>query len=186
MKHITNLNETLPMSACVAFGHFDGMHLGHQAVIEKLCSHLDLTPVLLSFAQTEKPVIYTEREKEYLLEGTGVEWMVSAPAKEMEAMDAETFAREVLAKALHAKIVVVGENATIGADAKDAAALAALGEAYGFTVETVPTVCFAGEPVSSQAIIKAIRSHGLPPDAGAAGPYLHHAGRGGPRQGDRP
>ena len=63
MKHITNLNETLPMSACVAFGHFDGMHLGHQAVIEKFCSHLDLTPVLLSFAQTEKPVIYTEREK---------------------------------------------------------------------------------------------------------------------------
>ena len=39
-----------------------------------------------------------------------------------------------------------------------AAALAALGEAYGFTVETVPTVCFAGEPVSSQAIIKAIEA----------------------------
>lgn len=162
MKHITNLNETLPMSACVAFGHFDGMHLGHQAVIEKLCSHLDLTPVLLSFAQTEKPVIYTESEKEYLLAGSGVEWMVSLPAAEMEAMDAETFAREVLAKALHAKIVVVGENATIGADAKDAAALAALGEAYGFTVETVPTVCFAGEPVSSQAIIKAIEAMDFP------------------------
>ena len=162
MKHVTNLFETLPMSACVAFGHFDGMHLGHQAVIEKLCSHLDLAPVLLSFAQTEKPVIYTESEKEYLLEGSGVEWMVSAPAKEMEAMDAETFAREVLAKALHAKTVVVGENMTFGADAKDAAALAALGEAYGFTVETVPTVCFAGEPVSSQAIIKAIEAMDFP------------------------
>ncbi len=162
MKHVTNLNETLPMSACVAFGHFDGMHLGHQAVIEKLCSHLDLAPVLLSFAQTEKPVIYTESEKEYLLEGSGVEWMVSMPAAEMEAMDAETFAREVLAKGLHAKTVVVGENATIGADAKDAAALAALGEAHGFTVETVPTVCFAGEPVSSQAIIKSIEAMDFP------------------------
>lgn len=162
MKHITNLNETLPMSACVAFGHFDGMHLGHQAVIEKLCSHLDLTPVLLSFAQTEKPVIYTEGEKEYLLAGSGVEWMVSLPAAEMEAMDAETFAREVLAKRLHAKTVVVGENLVFGADAKDAAALAALGEAYGFTVETVPTVCFAGEPVSSQAIIKAIEAMDFP------------------------
>lgn len=162
MKHLTNLNETLPMSACVAFGHFDGMHLGHQAVIEKLCSHLDLAPVLLSFAQTEKPVIYTEGEKEYLLAGSGVEWMVSLPAAEMEAMDAETFAREVLAKALHAKTVVVGENMTFGADGKDAAALAALGATYGFTVETVPTVCFAGEPVSSQAIIKAIEAMDFP------------------------
>ncbi len=162
MKHLTNLNETLPMSACVAFGHFDGMHLGHQAVIEKLCSHLDLAPVLLSFAQTEKPVIYTEGEKEYLLAGSGVEWMVSLPAAEMEAMDAETFAREVLAKALHAKTVVVGENMTFGADGKDAAALAALGATYGFTVETVPTVCFAGEPVSSQAIIKAIKAMDFP------------------------
>lgn len=162
MKHITNLNETLPMSACVAFGHFDGMHLGHQAVIEKLCSHLDLAPVLLSFAQTEKPVIYTESEKEYLLEGSGVEWMVSMPAAEMEAMDAETFAREVLAKGLHAKTVVVGENLVFGSDAKDATALAALGARYGFTVETVPTVCFAGEPVSSQAIIKAIEAMDFP------------------------
>lgn len=162
MKHITNLNETLQMPACVAFGHFDGMHLGHQAVIEKLCSHLDLAPVLLSFAQTEKPAIYTESEKEYLLAGSGVEWMVSLPAAEMEAMDAETFAREVLAKGLHAKTVVVGENLVFGSDAKDATALAALGARYGFTVETVPTVCFAGEPVSSQAIIKAIEAMDFP------------------------
>lgn len=162
MKHVTNLFEPLQIPACVTFGHFDGMHLGHQAVIEKLCAHLDLMPVLLSFEETEKPVVYTESEKEYLLEGSGVERMVSMPAAEMEAMNAETFARDILAKALHAKTVVVGENLVFGSDAKDATDLAALGAVYGFTVETVPTVCFAGKPVSTQGIKDAIQDMDFP------------------------
>lgn len=142
MKHITCPCEAPQGASCVAFGSFDGMHIGHQAIIEKLCSHPGETPVLVSFAEEEAPIIYSENEKEYLLKDSGVEVMVSmkAPA------DAEAFAKEVLAEKLHAKTLVMG------ADHPELDAYKAYGEKYGFAVETVPTVCYDGEAVSADAI----------------------------------
>lgn len=156
MKHVYDLQGAVPGAARVAFGYFDGMHLGHQAVIDQLRGYEGQTPVLLSFSNEADPVIYTEEEKEYLLQGSGVEIMVSMPAANAENMTAEAFARDVLAGKLQARSVVVGEAMLFGSDRKSAADLAAYGQQYGFTVDTVPTVCVEGAPVSAEAIKEAI------------------------------
>ena len=67
MKHVLDFCGGTKDGTCVAFGHFDGIHLGHRAVIEKVCAHEGLVPVIVSADETFKPVIYTEREKEELL-----------------------------------------------------------------------------------------------------------------------
>ena len=156
MKHVTDLYNAVPAPSCVAFGYFDGLHIGHRALIQKLCSFAGQTPVLLSFAQEDQPVIYTESEKEYLLKNSGVEVMISVKASEILQMDAETFARDILAGRLDAKTVVVGEGLSFGSDKCSVETLVALGEKYGFAVETVPAVFYEGEPVTSDAIKKAI------------------------------
>ncbi len=156
MKHVNDLCGAVAGASRVAFGSFDGMHLGHQAVIAKLQGYEGQTPVLLSFSDDVNPIIYTEGEKERLLQGAGVEVMVSMPAAEAAAMTAEAFARDILAGKLQAKSVVVGENVCFGSDKKGAADLAAYGGQYGFTVDTVPTVCSGGGPVSTEAVKQAI------------------------------
>ena len=156
MKHVNDLCGAVAGASRVAFGSFDGMHLGHQAVIAKLQGYGGQTPVLLSFSDDVNPIIYTEGEKERLLQGAGVEVMASMPAAEAAAMTAEAFARDILAGKLQAKSVVVGENVCFGSDKKGAADLAAYGEQYGFTVDTVPTVCSGGGPVSTEAVKQAI------------------------------
>lgn len=152
MKHIDNLCEAIQGSSCVAFGSFDGMHIGHQAIIEKLCSHTGETPVLVSFAEEEAPIIYSENEKEYLLKDSGVELMVS-----MKAMDdAEVFARDILAGKLNAKTVIMGEGHP------DVEIYKELGKKYGFAVETIPMVSYEGEIVSSDAIKDCITGMNFP------------------------
>lgn len=156
MIHINNLDNT-PQAPCrVAFGYFDGMHLGHQAVIRQLCANGPETPVLLSFAQEESPVIYTEAEKEYLLKDSGVHAMISMDEAQYLALDAESFVRDILAGKLGAKTVVAGEGVRFGAEGADISALAKLAAKYGISVEAVPTVLFEGEPVSAEAIRQTI------------------------------
>lgn len=156
MKHVYDLQGAVQGASRVAFGYFDGMHLGHQAAIAQLRGYEGQTPVLLSFSNDAAPIIYTESEKEHLLQGRGVEIMISMPAAEVEAMTAEAFARDVLAGKLQAKSVVVGAELLFGSDRKSAADLAAYGQQYGFTVDTVPTVCYEGVPVSTAAVKEAI------------------------------
>lgn len=155
MKHVLDFCGGTKDGTCVAFGHFDGIHLGHRAVIEKVCAHEGLVPVIVSADETFKPVIYTEREKEELLKETGVEIMVSVNARDYDSMTADELCSAVAGK-LNAKVVVAGENICFGSDNKGMAELKALGEKYGFAVEPVPVVYHNGEEVSTAAVMKAI------------------------------
>lgn len=141
----------------VAFGFFDGMHPGHGAVLARLPGHAGQTPVLLSFAETEAPVLCTEREKQYLLREHGIEKMVSVPFAEIRALKAEEFARAILCGRLNAGSVVAGENVRFGSDGAGAQELRVLGEKYGFAVDIVPVVRDDGEAVSADAVKRAVR-----------------------------
>lgn len=156
MIHTYDFKDAVPGASRVAFGSFDGLHVGHRAVIEKLYGYETQTPVLLSFEESEKPIIYSEDEKEYLLKDSGVEIMVSMPVKDAYAMAGEEFAREILAGKLQAKSVVAGENMTFGHEGLGINALKEFGEKYGFSVEVVPTVYLGGEPVTTDRIKKAV------------------------------
>lgn len=156
MNHVYDLSGVVPGATRIAFGSFDGMHLGHQAVIKKLHGYEGLTPVVVSFSDEVNPIIYSECEKEYLLQDQQVEVMVSLSQAKVDAMTAEEFVRKVLVSKLQCKSVVVGENVCFGSDKKGVAELQKLGQELGFDVEVVPTVCVDGKPVSADDIKQAI------------------------------
>ena len=156
MKHFYDLNGVVPGPSRVAFGGFDGLHLGHRAVLRRLRGYEGQIPVVVSFAEEERPVIYTESEKEYLLSGMSVETMVSLSRAMVDAMTAEDFCRRILCSRLQAKTVVAGENLRFGSDKKGRADLIALRQKYGFSAEIVPTVTYEGEPVTTEAVKQAV------------------------------
>lgn len=155
MKHILDICGAEIKPSCVAFGYFDGVHIGHRAVIKKVCEHKELTPVIVSINERAEPVIYTEREKEELLSGLGVEIMVSVSAGDYRKMTAGEICSAIAHK-LNAKVVVAGENIRFGSDGKGIEELKALGKKLGFEVETVPTVYCDGREVTAEAIKQAI------------------------------
>ena len=157
MKHVYDLSGVVPGATRIAFGAFDGMHRGHQAVIKKLFGYEGQTPVVVSFSDDVNPVIYTECEKEYLLQDKKIGVMVSISQAKVDAMTAEEFVCKILISKLQMKSVVVGENVCFGSDKKDAVYLSELGKELGFDVEIVPVVSYEGTPVSTDAIKQAVK-----------------------------
>ena len=138
-----------------AFGCFDGMHLGHRKVIDCLIGYEAEVPVVLSFEETEKPILYSEEEKAYLAEKEGVSVFCSMPEAEASAMTARAFAEEILVGKLHVSSVVCGETVRFGSDGAGAAELKALGKELGFSVDVIETVAVDGEPVTTDAVKEA-------------------------------
>ena len=156
MKHVLDFCGIETKPSCVAFGYFDGVHIGHRAVIKKVCEHKELAPVIVSVDETVNPVIYAEIEKEEILSRLGVVMMVSVSAENYRAMTAEEICSAIAHK-LNAKVVVAGENIRFGSDGKGIEELKALGKKLGFEVETVATVYCDGEEVTAEAIKQAIK-----------------------------
>ena len=107
MKHYFDFNTPV-CNAAVAFGRFDGMHIGHRAVVKKLASYSN--SVLISFADNYGEIIYTEVEKEYVLKTQGVKNMITVKAETYENMEIAEFVKNCLKDKLSANTVVVGEN----------------------------------------------------------------------------
>lgn len=156
MTHVYDLSGVVPGKTRIAFGSFDGMHIGHQAVIKKLHGYEGLTPVVVSFSDEVNPIIYSECEKEYLLQGKQVEVMISLTKAKVDAMTGEEFVRKVLVSKLQMASVVVGESVCFGSDNAGVEVLKKLGAELGFDVEVVPTVCYEGKPVTTDDIKQAI------------------------------
>lgn len=133
-----------PRGTAVAFGRFDGMHLGHREVIRKLASFEH--SVLISFEDQSGDVLTTEAEKEYILKSLGVERMISVPADEFEAMALSAFVRELPVGRLGAKTVLVGENYDRLKELREAC------EENGMALVTVPTVTDRGREVTTALI----------------------------------
>ena len=150
---VTSLPDAEPRPRNVAIGTFDGVHLGHRAVIEGADTVLTFDPhplEVLHPAATPK-LIMPFGVKRDVIEGLGVEELVVIPFdKEFAQRSAEDFIEHVLLEKLDAKQVSVGENFRFGAKAKgDPAMLEARSE---FRTRVVPLVEVDGETVSSTRI----------------------------------
>jgi riboflavin kinase / FMN adenylyltransferase len=150
---VTSLPDVEPRPRNVAIGTFDGVHLGHQAVIEGADTVLTFDPhplEVLHPAATPK-LIMPFNVKRDVIEGLGVEELVVIPFdQEFAQRSAEDFVEHVLLEKLDAKQVSVGENFRFGAKAKgDPAMLEARSE---FQARVVPLVEVDGETVSSTRI----------------------------------
>ena len=150
---VTSLPDAEPRPRDVAIGTFDGVHLGHQAVIEGADTVLTFDPhplEVLHPAATPK-LLMPFGVKRDVIEGLGVAELVVIPFdSDFARRSAEEFVEHVLLERLDAKQVSVGENFRFGAKAKgDPQMLESRPE---FRTRVVPLVEVDGETVSSTRI----------------------------------
>jgi riboflavin kinase / FMN adenylyltransferase len=150
---VTSLPDAEPRPRHVAIGTFDGIHLGHQAVIDDADTVLTFDPHPLEVLHPAAlPKLITPFSvKRDVIDGLGVEELVVIPFDEAFAhRSAEDFIEHVLVERLGATKVSVGENFRFGAKAKGDPAM--LGACSEFETRVVPLVEVDGETVSSTRI----------------------------------
>ena len=137
----------------VAIGTFDGVHLGHQAVIDDADTVLTFDPHPLTVIHPEAApkLIMSPNLKRDVIDGLGVEELVVITFdKAFSKRSAEDFIEHVLIEKLNAKAVSVGENFRFGAKAKGDVEM--LKSDDRFETRVVPLVEVDGETVSSTRI----------------------------------
>jgi riboflavin kinase / FMN adenylyltransferase len=150
----------------LAIGMFDGVHLGHRAVIEaavKAARGSGGTAVVLTFwphpsalfrPENPTPLIQEVPAKRRVIAGLGVEAMVTQPfTREFAGLKAEEFLPWLKRHLPTLAAIYVGENFRFGQGRRgDVAQLMDAGRALGVGVLSAPRVNFAGEPISSTRI----------------------------------
>jgi riboflavin kinase / FMN adenylyltransferase len=150
---VTNLPDAQPADRHVAIGVFDGVHKGHQAVIDDADTVLTFDPHPLTIIHPEAApkLIMPADVKRDVIDGLGVGEMVVIPFdKEFSQIPAEGFIEQVLIERLGAKRVSVGENFRFGAKAKGTPEM--LANRDEFETRVVPLVEVDGETVSSSRV----------------------------------
>jgi riboflavin kinase/FMN adenylyltransferase len=150
---VTKLPDAEPRPRHVAIGTFDGVHVGHQAVIDDADTVLtfDPHPLEILHPPAAPKLIMPFRVKRDVIDGLGVSELVVIPFDDDFAqIPAQGFIEQVLIERLGAERVSVGENFRFGAKAQgDPAMLQARDE---FETRVVPLVEVDGETVSSSRI----------------------------------
>lgn len=157
---LTALPATLPGDGrVVALGLFDGVHLGHRAVMTAATDLLDPAAgrsrlSVFTLTGLAKGMRLTEAEEERRrLSLAGVDEVIAVAFAAIRNLSPAAFVTDFLRDTLHASAVVCGEDFRFGKDrAGDAAALKTLCEALSIAVRVVPPVTEAGEPVSTSRI----------------------------------
>ncbi len=160
--------------ASVAMGNFDGVHLGHRAVIDRArrpdapLGIVTFEPHPREFFAPDAPPfrLMNAEARANRLEKLGVERLYVLPfGAGIAAMTPEAFAREVLAEGLGVRQVTVGQDFRFGKGrAGDAGTLRDLGAGLGFDVAVADLLAVDGVEVSSTAI-RAALAEGRPRDA---------------------
>ncbi|MBP9183048.1 MAG: bifunctional riboflavin kinase/FAD synthetase [Fuscovulum sp.] len=167
--------------ASCAMGNFDGLHLGHQSVIDLARGAAPLG--IITFEPHPRQVFQPDAPPFRLMNAEsranrlaklGVQHLFQLPFnKALAALSPEDFARTVLAEGLGISHVVVGADFCFGQGRRGRAEdLATLGDRFGFATTIAPLVAIGGREVSSTAIRQAL-AEGHPRDAAAMLGHLH-------------
>lgn len=156
--------------SAVTIGNFDGVHLGHQAMLARLTARAASVgglPTVLTFEPHPREIFTPQdaptrltslREKLEILKGLGVGRVhVCRFSKEFAALSPDDFVRRILVDGLKARYVLVGDDFRFGARrAGDFDSLLVYGGKYGFQAEAMHTVEAAGQRASSTAVREAL------------------------------
>jgi riboflavin kinase / FMN adenylyltransferase len=154
----------------LAAGVFDGLHLGHRAVIERAvvdARAVGGTPVVVTFdphpatvlrPQSAPPLLTSTRHKLWLLADVGITHvLVEKFDTHFAATPPEQFIAGLAAACRPLREICVGEDWAFGKDrAGNLSLLAALGKKLGFDAVGLPPVMLDGKPVSSTAVRAAV------------------------------
>lgn len=189
------LHRTIPAQASasrvLAIGNFDGLHLGHRALLERLTAHarrLGLPAAVMTFEPHPRELFTPEqaparltslREKLALLEACGVEEVFLLHfSRKLAGLTAENFIEQVLVRGLAVRHLIIGDDFRFGKGrAGDFGMLQAAGQAHGFGVEAMHTIEIGGERVSSSAVRDALGAGDLEHAARLLGRPYNISGR---------
>lgn len=154
----------------VAIGNFDGVHLGHVALIAKVNELKGQRPgAVLSFTPHPNELLHenvahfyltSDEQKIRMLSRLGLDFaIIQRIDPQFLKLSPVSFVEEVLVNQLKAKDVVVGDDFTFGAQAKgNTAFLTKLGGQHGFNTHVVPPVNIDGQRCSSTTIRSYLRA----------------------------
>lgn len=176
MEVISDLAAAPRRGRSVALGTFDGVHAGHQLVIDvavKAARQRGLTATVVTFDHHPLAIVDPGHQprlltppavKQELIAALGIdELIVLHFDAALAALAPGRFCRKVLAGDLQAAVVAVGENFTFGArGAGTATSLAECGRRLGFETIIVPLLQSHGRPISSSRIRRLLHDGRLP------------------------
>lgn len=174
-------------NAVVTTGSFDGVHIGHKVIIDRIkaiADEINGESVLITFHPHPRRVLYpdthgknlklinSQDEKKELLSKTGLDHLIIVNfTKEFAQTTSKEFVEGLLLKKLNAKCIVVGFNHHFGHNREgDYNYLHELTKRYEFKVEEIPEQDIQNETVSSTKIREAINSGKIQ----RANAYLDH------------
>ena len=176
IRGIHNLPTLLRQQGCaLTIGNFDGVHLGHQAVLRHLRAKADalgLPMVVMLFepqpseyflAQKAPARLMRLRDKLYYLAQAGVDYVFCVKFdRTFAALSAQQFIADWLAAHLQVKFLSIGDDFRFGAKrAGDFALLQRAGAQFGFTVEDNRSFRLDNQRISSTAIRQALANDDL-------------------------
>jgi riboflavin kinase/FMN adenylyltransferase len=176
MKVFRGLPNPASRAPCaLAIGNFDGVHLGHQALLSRLreaATRLKLDAAVMTFEPhprtffarlqgdlSKAPTrIANLRDNLDALTIAGVDRVIVEHFNaHFASLSPLEFIEKILVEGMHVKWLLVGEDFRYGAKrAGDIAMLIEAGQRYGFTVETLPVVQDKGVRISSSAVRSAL------------------------------
>ena len=172
MELIRGLHNMRPRhrGCVVTIGAFDGVHLGHQAVIRHLLeksAELGLPSTIIVFeplpreyfSPLQAPArIMSFREKFFALRDLGVDRLLRVRFNEcLRGMSAQQFVDDIFVSGLGVRYVVLGDDFRFGNDREgDLEFIRQQGPRYGYEARPTPTLSMDGERVSSTRIREAL------------------------------
>jgi len=166
MQVFRHIPATLQRPLALAIGNFDGMHLGHRALLARLidvAKAKNLTPAVMTFEPHPREFftplnapsrLCNLREKLEFFIAAGVEkTFICAFNQRFSAISAQTFMDEILRKKMHVNTILVGEDFRFGA--KRIGTIADF-KANGFDLIDFAPINFANERISSTRVRDAL------------------------------
>lgn len=162
--------DLVARGSVATIGAYDGLHLGHQALLEAVrfkASELSVPSIVMSFEPTPKEYMSASspparlmrfREKYEALNAAGIDIFFCPRFDDgMKGISADTFIRQILAHAMNARHLVVGDDFRFASGRKGTIDhLERAGKALGYGVQQVPSIISGNERVSSTAIRQAL------------------------------
>ena len=167
MKIYTSLQEfTSTKKTIVTLGTFDGVHLGHTVILDRICNiakQENLESVVLTFFphprlivsnDSEIKLLNTMAEKAKLLEQKGIQNFIIHPFDKLfSELSPREFVKQILIKQLNIQKIIIGYDHKFGKNrAADFNDLIAFGNEFGFDVEEIPAKQVDEVSVSSTKI----------------------------------
>jgi riboflavin kinase/FMN adenylyltransferase len=177
--------KDIPHRTVVTIGTFDGVHLGHRQILERLTNsakNTGLKSTVLTFFPHPRMVLQkdvdikllnTLEEKKQILKTLGLDYLIIHPfTKQFSRLSAVDFVRDILVNNIKSKRIIIGYDHRFGrnrnANIQD---LIAFGNTFEFEVEEIPAQEIDDVSVSSTKIRKAL----LEGDVETANNYLSYS-----------